>query len=65
MQCLAASVEGGRETVKQLVAQLRADVGEALTLTTTPTPASTNLAAECEKLETIPLAHLLTTEMET
>lgn len=65
MQCLATSVEGGRETVKQLVAQLRADVGEALTLTTTPTPASTNLAAECEKLETIPLAHLLTTEMET
>lgn len=64
MQCLAASVEGGRDTVKQLLAQMRADVGEALLLTTTPTPASTNLAAECEKLETIPMAHLLTTEIE-
>lgn len=51
--------------MKQLLEQLRADVSEALTLTTMPTPASANLAAECEKLETLPLAHLLTTEMET
>lgn len=64
MQCLAASVEGGRETVKQLLSQLRVDISEALTLTTTPTPASTNLDAECEKMQTIPIGHLLTTEME-
>ncbi|XP_045104075.1 uncharacterized protein LOC123499723 [Portunus trituberculatus] len=64
IQSLAESVRGGRETVRQLLASLRSNIKEVLSFTTTPTPSSTNLAQECERLEAIPLAYLLTTQME-
>uniref|UniRef100_A0A0P4W4N4 Uncharacterized protein n=1 Tax=Scylla olivacea TaxID=85551 RepID=A0A0P4W4N4_SCYOL len=64
IQSLAESVRGGRETVRQLLTSLQSNIKEVLSFTTTPTPASSSLADECEKLEAIPLAYLLTTQME-
>ncbi|KAG0730071.1 hypothetical protein GWK47_029044 [Chionoecetes opilio] len=65
IQCVAASIQGGREAVRDLLSSLHASVGGVLRLTTTPTPAHTCLAEECGSLTALPLAHLLTTHMQT
>ncbi|XP_069182072.1 myosin-11 isoform X2 [Procambarus clarkii] len=65
IQCLAANIHVGWQNIKDRVVQLKSSISEALSSTVYPSPVSPHsLANECEVFTSVPLAYLLTTNVE-
>ncbi|XP_042225522.1 uncharacterized protein LOC121868727 [Homarus americanus] len=65
IQCLATSVRGGWPSIKDQLVQLKYSINKTLSSTIYPTPVSPNsLGNECEAFTAVPLAYLLTTNID-